>query len=269
MTCAELRAMAESYLAGELPVDTNHEVITHLEQCADCRAELARRVALRTTLRRAFLHEESLAPSAALVDRVHALARSPVASPRRAGGAASWLMLAAGIALAVTAAWQFWPSRTARAPAALAALAAHAAGDHRNCALEHALADAPISLDEAGRRYDPAYATLLAAVRDATPMSEGVVELLGGHWCVFEGMPFAHIVVRQNGHVVSILLTPVTQAEVERADTGPCPPAGGFQVACFGAPRHAGFVVSDLADGDILSIARAVAPILQRHLTRG
>lgn len=269
MKCAELRAMAESYLAGELPVDTNHEIITHLERCDDCRAELERRVAFRSQLRHAFLHAESLAPSAALVDRVHALARSPVAGSRRAGGAAPWLMLAAGVLLTVAAGWQLWPSGAPRAPSAVAALAAHAAGDHQFCALEHALEEAPISLDEAARRYDPAYATLIEAVREAAPMREGGVELLGGHWCVFDGMPFAHIVVRQNGHVVSILLTPVRPAEAEWADTAPCPAARGFEVACFGAPGHAGFVVSDLTDGTTLSLARAVAPLLQRHLTRG
>ena len=43
MQCCDLREVADSYLSDELLVETNHEVIVHLEACADCHRELSAR----------------------------------------------------------------------------------------------------------------------------------------------------------------------------------------------------------------------------------
>src|SRR5260370_2073562 len=55
MQCREFREIADSYLGNELIVETNHEVISHLEHCAECRRELAARRELRSQLREAFI----------------------------------------------------------------------------------------------------------------------------------------------------------------------------------------------------------------------
>src|SRR5258706_13999582 len=55
MHCREFREIADSYLGNELIVETNHEVISHLEHCAECRRELAARRGLRSQLREAFI----------------------------------------------------------------------------------------------------------------------------------------------------------------------------------------------------------------------
>ena len=68
------------------------------------------------------------------------------------------------------------------------------------------------------------------------------------------------------GHVASILLTPVDQAPATHAQAAPCPSSEGFQVACFDARGHAGFVVSDLTDAENLELARDLAPVLQTYL---
>src|SRR5574338_1231047 len=52
--CRDFRELADSYLSDELLVETNHDVIRHLDTCADCRRELAARRSLRSTLRRGF-----------------------------------------------------------------------------------------------------------------------------------------------------------------------------------------------------------------------
>ena len=54
MECEQVRQLADSYLSDELIVETNHQIISHLEHCADCRRELAARRELRTRLREAF-----------------------------------------------------------------------------------------------------------------------------------------------------------------------------------------------------------------------
>ena len=51
MNCKDFREIADSYLSDELLVETNHEVLRHLENCADCRQELSTRRDLRERLR--------------------------------------------------------------------------------------------------------------------------------------------------------------------------------------------------------------------------
>ncbi len=262
--------MAESYIAGELPVDTNHEIIAHVERCADCRSELDARAAVRRTLRRAFEQSRTLAPDPGFVSRVRAsVTAEPPQKRSRVARSNTWLALAAGIVLAVVVGWQFRSIERLRDGSAhLRALAAHAAGDHQHCALDHALAEAPIPLEEAARRYNAAYAGLRQIVDQSEPVRTGVIEVMAAHWCVLDGRPFAHVVVRRAGHTVSLLLTPVDRAEATQAEAAMCPPAGGFNVACFDVRGHAAFVVSDLNDLDNLDLARALAPALQAYLAR-
>ena len=60
MECRDFREVADSYLSDELLVETNHDMIAHLEACADCRRELAARRELRFTLRSSFANAEEL-----------------------------------------------------------------------------------------------------------------------------------------------------------------------------------------------------------------
>lgn len=270
MTCGELRAMAESYMAGALPVDTNHAVIAHLERCADCTAELEARVQLRQTLRNAFLLAPELAPRQAFLDRVRASALHDVAPRgRRFFTLATWMAVAAGVALVLALGWQRLPFSRGGSDEVLAALAAHAAGDHQNCAVHFALEQPPIPLEEAARRYDPIYAGLLGTVTTADTVTDGSTEILASHWCVFRGRPFAHVVVRHQGHVASLLLTPVDLGTPSLAPAAVCPAGEGFQVACFEARGHAGFVVSDLDQQANLALARHLAPVVQTYLSQG
>lgn len=51
MNCQQFREIIDSYLGDELLVETNHDVLHHLENCPDCRQELAARRNLRAKLR--------------------------------------------------------------------------------------------------------------------------------------------------------------------------------------------------------------------------
>ncbi len=143
MKCADIRPMSESYLAGELPVDTHHAILTHLDACGACRDEFDARETLRRTLRRAVATAPSLTPDPAFIARVTAQARARGGGRRPFGLRGHWLAIAAGLVLVVFAAWQIAGVLTG-APRSIAALAEHAAGAHRYCALEHALEEAPI-----------------------------------------------------------------------------------------------------------------------------
>src|SRR5690348_14033818 len=60
MQCREVRDLADSFLSEQLLVETNHQVLRHLEGCPACRAEIESRRELRAAIRQAFMHNESL-----------------------------------------------------------------------------------------------------------------------------------------------------------------------------------------------------------------
>jgi hypothetical protein len=149
------------------------------------------------------------------------------------------------------------------------ALAENAVGDHRDCALHHRLAERPIDLEEAGRRFDRAYIKLVDAVTAEGTLPAGV-ELVGAHSCVFKGQRFGHIILTYHGQVVSILVTKIetqNDTSIESThETIATVQLDGFQLANFKTGQHAVSVVSGLSDTENFSIAQAIEPSLSRHI---
>ena len=155
-------------------------------------------------------------------------------------------------------------------------LAKDAAGDHRDCAVHFRLAEKPIDLEVAGRKYDAVYVNLTKAVlsdQGEVPLGAEFVE---AHSCVFQGRRFAHIILRYHGRLVSFLVTEIGDSSEGKASAAlasrgaqviACSQFEGYQVSCFQTARHAVFIVSDLPEGDNLALARAVAPSVFAHIT--
>src|SRR5258707_7887220 len=112
MQCHEFREIADSYLGNELIVETNHEVISHLEHCSECRRVLAARRELRGQLRRALINAPENKMTLEFADRLstelHEYARgkrnAPKVSKRGWRSSAmvrrsSWLAVAACLVL--------------------------------------------------------------------------------------------------------------------------------------------------------------------------
>ena len=103
MQCREVRELADSFLSEQLLVETNHELLRHLDTCPDCRADMAGRRALRDGLRAAFASRRRRCGR----DRswqAELLAKLRPASPpdvmSRRSVLQSWWALAAGVVLA-------------------------------------------------------------------------------------------------------------------------------------------------------------------------
>ena len=261
MQCREFREIADSYLSNELMVETNHGMIAHLEQCADCRQELKARRELRGKLREAFIKapENQLRPEfvARLSTQLHDYSLGKRGAPPRRWQASmtrkqtTWLALAACLLLAMGLGLVVVRRRLveSKAPGQIAVskpttndspelnpgipvsivkteLAKSAVGDHRDCAIKFRLAEKPIDLEVAGQKYDPAYINLTKAVlsqQGAAPLDAQFVE---AHSCVFEGRRFAHIVLKYHGQLVSFLVTNIeptngVQAESVRRSVEP------------------------------------------------
>src|SRR5262249_20617013 len=58
MDCQNFKELLDSYLCGELAVETNHTMLCHAERCCSCRSEMAARRRLRASLRLACSKEK-------------------------------------------------------------------------------------------------------------------------------------------------------------------------------------------------------------------
>lgn len=243
MQCHELRKLADSYLGDELLVETNHEVISHLESCAACRGELAARRELRARLRQAILNAPELQMRPEFAAQLRAQVRANATRKKLFGrfdARTAWL--AAAACLVIAGAFGIRVIQNGHAPASasrqtadlrressseketefqptpavdtgatvratLAGMTEAAAGDHRNCAVEFRLAQQPIELDVAAKEYDRAYAGLTDAVMQERGKLAAPLTLVKAHSCVFEDRRFGHIILKHQGRLVSVLVT--------------------------------------------------------------
>lgn len=278
MECREARQLAEAFVSEQLLVETTHGVIAHLDRCPACRAEFDGLRRLRAATRSAIASSSELAPSpaftASLSARLRAEAgrlpadnasRSAVRRPRR-----QWLAIAASVLLVVGAGagWRGWSA------ASLSALLHAAVGDHRFCALTFKLAERPISLAEAARRYGGVYAALETVEPSTAALSGGPLRILDRHSCVLDGRRFAHIVIRYKEQKVSLLVSDDPrpgaavwhQLGVDHEAPVALAATDGFRVASFHGSQRVVFVISSLPDDDVREVAQAMAGPVSRVL---
>jgi hypothetical protein len=268
MQCREVRELADSFLSEQLLVETNHEVLRHLEGCLGCRSEMASRRALRATIQRAFTNAESLRIRdefrASTVSRLRAIAfprtRRPFFRLWRQVAAAIVLMAATGIGLFLL---------SGRA----GATARDAAGDHRVCAILSQLGEKPISLEDAATRYDASFGLLQNTPADETTSPEGLMRVVRRHSCQFHGTRFAHIILQFHGQLVSLLMTGDDGQMIESGDGADSPPhlawlspIGGFTVVSFKTPGHIIFLVSSIEKPELSQVAQFLADPVYRRL---
>ncbi|MEP6923426.1 MAG: hypothetical protein ABI954_03090 [Pyrinomonadaceae bacterium] len=301
MRCQELREIMDSYLSDELLVETNHEVLRHLEDCAVCRGELAARRNLRTRLLSAVKNAPDSQISQTFETKLRTKLRSQVLRPpfwerlRRGafGNPMVWATAAAGLLIGIFfgAFWlinsnkpvqvavnsnreriqpQNFPdsesTETRAVRAAWMEMSRQAAGDHENCAIKFNLAQAPITLAEAAEKYGRFNRDLEKAV--LKPLREAFgdkIKLVEAHSCVFEKRRFAHVVLKQKNKTISVLVTD-SDLKTENDETIICESSDKMRVACFRTTHHAIFVVSDLPETENLMIARMISPAVRRHI---
>lgn len=294
MYCKDLRQILDSYISDELLVETNHDVLRHLEDCASCRRELAARRDLRIHLRRAVIDSPQSQVDIVFARRLKNELRDAALShggviggfdlrsifnPRNFALAfGCFLILGFGgllifdrtklvvltantktnsasnseseIAAAVHASWQ--------------ELTSQAVGDHQNCAIEYRLASEPISLDEAAKSYAAFYKDLDQTIETVVITGANAPEFVESHMCIYEGRQFAHIVFKQNGNLVSVLVTttdlPGETEGITAARNDANTSSAGMHFGHF-----AMFVVSNLSESENSTLAQRIAPAVRLH----
>ena len=250
MQCRAARELLDSYLAGELLVETNYELLRHLEGCPECKAELDARATVRSGLKQAFARAVELQVRPGFVDEMTARLRTTALTGRRRWQVVPMLAAAASLMLVVLAGAYFLRGRVPE-------IAAQAAGDHQNCAVKFALAEHPISLKDAAARFDPAYAALETSPPSEVRTASGTLHVAERHSCVFANRRFGHVVLRLDQHVVSMLMTRDDAARA--AGVQQLPPINGLSIASFRTSDHVIYIVSDLPEPAFHDVAQSLA----------
>lgn len=267
--CRDVRERADAFLTGQLLIETTQDVVRHLEGCAACRAEFEARRRLRVALKSAFGQARELQPRPEFASALRARLAGEAATPERpATPWRRWGALAASVLLVVALGLAALPWLSATGLAALARLAV---GDHENCALTFRLAEKPISLEQAAQEYDAAFRGLQHVEPLTTALPGGALTVVERHSCVWEGVRFAHLVLRYKDSLVSVVVASDAGATASwmhwaqlSHDPAALPSTAGQQVASFRGAGHTVFVVSALPAADVQAVARAMAaPVVQ------
>ena len=194
--CRQVRELMDSYISGELTVESNHDVLRHVERCEACRSELARRERMSALLIESF----GSAPDATAFGA--RLRQSLDREQHRWGGFARYASIAAALLLiAVAGAWLSRPVD--------AAAFDDSVDDHIACAMGY-----PAAVTYDARRaedaLEPAYQRILRAVSH----KPGGYELIDAHMCPYQGRNYAHLVYRGGGKMLSVFAEPAMRGRL-------------------------------------------------------
>lgn len=266
--CRDIRAWLDSYLSGELLVETTGAVETHLGRCPACRTEFDRRRRFRERLCEVLAVEPD---TTALAARIEAGLSAHTTNWR---GVAGWVAAAAAALLLGTTFWRvalqpgtagdagaLVESGAAAGPAAApshdtiaarlvdASIYIDSVMSHTYCALSRALT-APPTAPAAALTQLASYSGLVAAV---SPDLEGYT-ILDAHICPNGTRRFAHLVLERGTERASVLVTEKQEGDLPMGD-GLMNAVGGtdvhirreghFAVAAVENDRYAGFIVQD------------------------
>ena len=224
--CRQVRELMDSYISGELTVESNHDVLRHVERCEACRSELERRERMGALLIESF----GAAPDAtAIGSRItQALDREQHRWGRfvRYGGIAAALLLIVGAGV--------WFSRPVDAAAF-----DDSVDDHIACAMTYP-PSVVYDATRAARNLEPVYRPIV----DAVAHRAGSYQLIDAHMCPYQGRNYAHMVYRGDGRMLSVFAETAVRGRLPLTHESP---RKGFVTEGTSAGGHQVFVVSDNA----------------------
>jgi anti-sigma factor RsiW len=291
MDCRNFKDLLDSYLSGELAVETNHACLRHAEQCSPCRAEMGARRNLRDKLRevgrRTLLSEEvQVSLRARLQAEATQQAEVVPPFPPRPATEGRWSFSKFTFPLALTAALLLTvgllslylgqgrgqhPAQSYAGFELSQAVMDEAAGDHRTCASHFAGAQAAAITPAWMKEKYPAYAQL---AETAAKESKGL-QLNAVHVCSFKQRKFGHLVYSQGDKLISLLVTPRDEQALRAgkllADDGLAAGlqhvlSNPYQVSAYQTAKYVVLVVSEFSETENKAFAVRLAEPVSAHL---
>ncbi|HVE15850.1 MAG TPA: zf-HC2 domain-containing protein [Chthoniobacterales bacterium] len=282
--CERTRKYLDSYISNELLIETNHEVLRHLEHCPTCSTEAATRQQLRARLKSAVRTQPVPAELSALVrERIRA-------EEFRKSSSWAWMRwpmaAAASVALCTLLYVEYRPEhlpaigdrpgQTAyiqKISATIATVLKVGLGDHLHCSVFRKKSASVPTVAEMEKELGPEYKGLLPAMRAAAP--EGYTVILAHH-CSYLKRNFVHLTLEKDGRLMSLVIARKQEGEsftnLTPANEHGTPifqsAAGHYQVAAFEAGNFLAYVISDMKSKPNLQVAVIAAPAIREVLTK-
>ena len=288
--CEKTRKYLDSYISNELLIETNHEVLRHVESCPACASELEARTQLRTRLKAA-VNAQSVPPE--LQARIREKIRTDHSSSWFAAGwfASGWsrgaVAMAASLVICVGVWLHYSPEKMPaladrpgqnvyiqKVSATLAAVLKVGLGDHIHCSIFRKYPKDPPPVEKMEADLGASYKGLLPVVRAAVPDGYRVIM---AHQCGYAGRKFIHLTFEKDGDLLSLVVARRKDGESLGAlapalETSGVPvyqsAAERYQVAGFEAGDFLAYVVSDLKSKANLQIAANLAPAVREFLLK-
>ena len=283
--CEKTRKYIDSYVSNELLVETNHDVLRHLETCPSCSVEVEARTLLRNRLRTAV-------KSQAVPPELQVRIREKLSKPRSHSWISAdwfrWAVLSAAAILVCTTAWysltrEKLPAITDRPAqnayiqkisASMAAVLKVGLGDHIHCSVFRKYPKTPPTVDVMEEKLGPSFKGLLPVVRASIPEGYRIVM---AHQCSYNERKFVHFTMEKNGALLSLVIARKQAGDSLEGLSVSGDPAGvpifesgaqRYQVAGFDAGDFLAYVVSDLKVPANLQVASDLAPGVRDFLVR-
>ena len=259
--CEKLHGYIDAYLSNELLVETTHEVLKHIEHCANCKEALDSRQRVKASLRHA-VRARQVPPG--LETKLRARLREKSAASRLGWLSAPWIVAATCAALLIASGVAI-QQRNQSASAKLLALGAN---DHIGCAIGNHHSPTPPDFAEVSgpERMGPSYGPLAPAIASQL----GEFKFVDGHRCKVGGRTYPHLILERNGTLLSVSLL-----EKQPGENFPSGMLNGatklngmgiyqgrqesYSVAGFETAKHLIFVSSAFGDEENLALAGKIA----------
>ena len=281
--CARISRYVDSYINNELLVETNLEVLRHLETCPACAAEVESRTRIKARLKSAVQNQSV---PAELQTRVRAALRQ---DSRASFAWTRWASAAAAVLVVAVTLWVEVPRWTRPAlpgladrrgqdvfiqkvSASLSAVLKVGLGDHIHCSIFRKYPKDPPSVDEMAQKLGPAYQDLVPLVKARVPEEYRIIL---AHQCGYQGRRFVHLTLSDGSNLLSLVITRKQPGESMQGLTISDHISGvpvyqaaaqNYDVAGFETDQFLAYVVSDLGTRQNLQIAYALVPSVHQFL---
>lgn len=266
-------------------METNHEVLRHLENCAACSAELDMRTNLRARLKSA-VQSESV--PADLHVKIRERIRNQGSTTPTTAEWTRWAVAIAAVLLVCVGTWVAYPRRIApeladrgdqdtfiqKVSQTISGVLKVGLRDHIHCAVFRKYPKSPPPLDQMAESIGPAYKGLIPLVRTSVPDEYRIIM---AHQCAYSGRQFAHLTLRNGSKLISLVITRKRPGESLKELSPALQVSGvpvyhsaaqGFDVAGFETEQYFAFVVSDLSSKNNLQVAGNLAPSVHAFLEK-
>ncbi|HKP86676.1 MAG TPA: zf-HC2 domain-containing protein [Blastocatellia bacterium] len=269
--CNKIRSYLDSYLNDELLVETNHEVLKHLQSCKGCAQALEDRARVKTLLQRAVRRDEA---PAALRERIERDVRKNASASWSFNAGARWALAAAAMIAVIIGSWaavHSLVSRKAGSPEASLEQTARVLNiglsDHINCAIVHEQANRRFTPEQMAEKMGADYVGLVPIVKEKAPAG---YEVVVAHKCHVNKREFIHMILKNHENVLSLIITKKNGEAFPQIAGTPLYEARmqDYEAAGFETRDYLGFVVSNLSKDDNLQIASTLTPVVRDFLSK-